>query len=114
MAGAAIAIAILAAAGTATAHHGWGAYDADRPITVSGPIRAVAFEQPHVSVRVEAADKTWTVVLAPISRMNSRGAGEDVVQVGRTITAFGYPHREIADEIRAERITIDGRTIEMR
>jgi Family of unknown function (DUF6152) len=106
--------AVLGTAGTVAAHHGWGSYDADRPVTVTGPLTQVTFGNPHVDVRVQAADKTWEVILAPVSRMEARGATADVVQVGKTITAYGYPSREHADEMRAERITIDGRTYEMR
>lgn len=112
--GIAAAILITLAAGTAAAHHGWGSYDSEHPITVSGSITEVSFEQPHVQVRVDASGKAWVVVLAPISRMQSRGATEEVVQVGRSITVYGYPSRTEADEMRAERITIDGRTYEMR
>jgi hypothetical protein len=112
--GIAAAILMTLAAGTAAAHHGWGSYDADHPITVSGPIAEVSFQQPHVQVRVDASGKVWAVVLAPISRMQSRGATEEEVQVGRSISAYGYPSRTEANEMRAERITIDGRTYEMR
>lgn len=106
--------AVLLVAGVAAAHHGWGSYDAERPMTLTGPITEVAFEQPHVHVRVDADGKIWMVVLAPISRMQSRGATQDVLQVGRTISAYGYPSRAEANELRAERITVDGRTYEMR
>ena len=107
-------VSVLLAAGMASAHHGWGSYDADRPVTVSGPITEVAFEQPHVHVKVAADGKTWMVVLAPPSRMESRGATPAVLPVGATISAYGYPNRDDPNEIRAERITVDGRTYEMR
>jgi hypothetical protein len=107
-------VSMLLAAGAASAHHGWGSYDADRPVTVSGPITEVAFEQPHVHVKVNADGKSWLVVLAPPSRMESRGATEGVLAVGATISAYGFPNRDDPNEIRAERITIDGHTYEMR
>ena len=37
-----------------------------------------------------------------------------VVSVGKTISAYGYPSTVEKDEMRAERITIDGKTYEMR
>jgi hypothetical protein len=98
----------------ALAHHGWGSYDASKPITVAGPIVTSKFENPHAAITVQATDKVWTVTLAPTSRMNSRGATEKVVAVGQNISAYGYPSTVGKDEMRAERITVNGKTYEMR
>ena len=98
----------------AFAHHGWGSYDANKPLTISGPILSSKFENPHATITVRASDKVWTVTLAPTSRMSSRGATEKVVAVGQDVSAYGYPSTVEKDEIRAERITVDGKTVEMR
>ena len=105
-------LAILA--GPALAHHGWGSYDAANPVTVAGPILTAKFENPHVSLTVRGRDKVWTVTLAPTSRMVTRGALANVVAVGKTVSAYGYPSTAEKDEMRAKRITVDGKTIEMR
>ncbi len=68
--------------GSALAHHGWGSYDAARPITVAGPILTSKYENPHVTLTVRGSDKVWTVTLAPTSRMVNRGALVQLV-VGR-------------------------------
>ena len=60
--------------GAAFAHHGWGSYDATHPVTVTGPIMTTKFENPHATITVRGSDKVWTVTLAPVSRMSSRGA----------------------------------------
>ena len=101
-------------AGAAVAHHGWGGYDAAHPVTVAGPIETSKFENPHATITVKASDKTWTVTLAPTSRMSSRGASEKVIAVGQNVSAYGYPSTAQKDEMRAERITVDGKTYEMR
>jgi Family of unknown function (DUF6152) len=111
--GLALVVAVLVA-GSAAAHHGWGSYDAERPITVTGPIAKVAYGNPHVEIVVEADGKDWDVILAPISRMQARGASADVVSVGKNISVYGYPSREKPNEMRAERITIGDGTYEMR
>ena len=98
----------------AVAHHGWGSYDANNPITVAGAIATSKFENPHATITVQASDKIWTVTLAPTSRMNSRGATEKVVAVGQNVSAYGYPSTVEKDGMRAERITVDGKTYEMR
>jgi hypothetical protein len=106
--------ALLALAAPAAAHHGWGSYDAANPVTVNGPILQSKYENPHASITVKGSDKEWTVTLAPTSRMSNRGATAEVVAVGKTVAAYGYPSTVEKDEMRAERITVDGKTYEMR
>jgi hypothetical protein len=96
------------------AHHGWGSYDAKNPVTVTGKILTSVYENPHATITVQAADKVWTVTLAPTSRMRNRGALPDLVAVGAEVVAYGYPSTVDAGEMRAERITVAGKTIEMR
>jgi hypothetical protein len=110
----AILAALVLLVGPAAAHHGWGSYDAAKPITVSGPILTSKFENPHATITVKATDKEWTVILAPTSRMNSRGAAPATIAVGKTVSAYGYPSTVEKDELRAERITVDGKTVELR
>jgi hypothetical protein len=98
----------------ALAHHGWGSYDSANPITVAGPIQTVKFENPHAEMTVKGADKVWTVTLAPTFRMTSRGASAEVLAVGKRVSAFGYRSTVGQDEMRAERITVDGKTYELR
>jgi len=106
--------AIVLAAGAAFAHHGWGSYDAAKPVTVTGPIVTSKYGNPHATVTVRSEGKVWTVTLAPTSRMSTRGASDKVIAVGKSISAYGYPSTATPDEMRAERITVDGKTYEMR
>jgi hypothetical protein len=101
-------------AAAAFAHHGWGSYDAAHPVTVAGSIQTLKFENPHAEITVTGSDKVWTVTLAPTSRMTARGASAAVLAVGKTVSAYGYPSTARRDEIRAERITVDGKTYELR
>jgi hypothetical protein len=105
---------LLLLSGAALAHHGWGSYDASKPFTVTGPIVSSNYENPHATITVRGSDKIWTVTLAPTSRMQNRGARAEVVAVGKTVSAYGYPSTAQRDEMRAERITVDGKTYEMR
>jgi hypothetical protein len=108
----AIVAGVSALAAAAFAHHGWGSYDAANPVTVAGPIQTLKFENPHAEISVKGTDKIWTVTLAPTSRMTSRGATADVV--AKRVSAYGYPSTAVKDEMRAERITVDGKTFELR
>jgi hypothetical protein len=109
-----VLIAALGAPLLAAAHHGWSAYDSTKPITLTGTIAESGYEHPHGHIRLKTADKTWTAVLAPPSRMDNRGLSKDMLRTGNTATVEGYPNKGIADEMRAERITIAGKTVELR
>lgn len=98
----------------AVAHHGWGSYDASHPVTVEGSILNSTFENPHATIAVKGADKIWTVTLAPTSRMIARGLQADMVAIGKKVSAYGYPSTVEMNEMRAERITVDGKTYELR
>jgi hypothetical protein len=116
----AAALAVLGAAsppGTGALHHGWAHYDTERAFTLNGTIQQVEYANPHVLVRVRPADdstRTWLAVLAPPSRMTRRGLPNGSLRTGQTARLYGYPHKEIADEMRAERITLGDRTTELR
>lgn len=104
----------MLAVAAASAHHGWGSYDAANPVTVQGTIASSTYENPHAAITVTDAGKLWTITLAPTSRMTSRGATAEVVAVGTPVVAFGYPSTVEKDEMRAERITVAGKTYELR
>lgn len=109
-----VLVGALAGADAALAHHGWTGYHEERTLTLTGTVREPRYEQPHGTVRLETADGTWNVVLAPPTRMQARGLREEALAPGAKATVVGYPHREKADELRAERITIAGKTTELR
>ena len=107
------AAGLLLSAGT-LAHHGWSEYQADKPLDLTGTIEQAGYEQPHGFIRLKTPDKTWLVVLAPPSRMENRGLMKEKLVPGRRASVHGYPHRSKGDEMRAENITIEGKTTELR
>jgi hypothetical protein len=114
-AAAAIAAAVVLVFTTpATAHHGWSGYDSSQELAVTGTIQESGYEHPHGYVRLQAPGKSWVVVLAPPSRMERRGLPRTMLAAGTRATVVGYPSRTDPEEMRAERITIDGTTVELR
>ena len=107
-------LAALAAPALTLAHHGWSGYDGNTPLKVAGTIREAGYEHPHGFVKLEAAGKTWLVVLAPPSRMENRGLSSSALKTGVTVRVEGYPNRTDPQELRAERITIGDKTVELR
>ena len=107
-------LSVLTVPALTFAHHGWSGYDSNTPLKVAGTIREAGYEHPHGYVKLEVPGKTWLVVLAPPSRMENRGLPAAALKAGVNAQVEGYPNRSDAQEMRAERITIAGKTVELR
>jgi hypothetical protein len=110
---AALILAASLAAG-AYAHHGWSEYDQSKLLKLSGRIVESGYEHPHGFVRLETPGRTWLCVLAPPSRMEVRGLARELLKPGGNVTVEGYANRGKPEEMRAERITAGGKTVELR
>jgi hypothetical protein len=106
--------ATLGMATMALAHHGWSSYDEKTEIKLSGTVVESSYGNPHATIKLKTADKTWLAWLAPISRMENRGLNKDMVKVGATITVVGYASMSLKDEMRAERIIVGDKSTELR
>jgi hypothetical protein len=113
-AGAAIILVSVSITVPALAHHGWGSYDSTTLTTLDGTVQSVAFSNPHASVQLESQGKVWFIVLAPPSRMSSRGLPDGTLKAGQTVSLDGYVHKTDPVELRAERIRVDGKSVELR
>ena len=95
-------------------HHGWANYDQTKTLDYTGTVEEFKFENPHATARVKDKDKTWMVILAPTSRMDSRGVPSDKIVKGSKLRVVGYPHKTVKNEMRAERIYVDEAKFELR
>ena len=107
-------IAAFAVARPAAAHHGWGSYDANTVLTFEGPVLVSKYENPHGELEMMHDGKRWTCTLAPPFRMQSRGLPPEDIAVGKSVRVVGYPSRVREAEMRAERIVVAGRSVELR
>ena len=98
----------------AAAHHGWSEYDSSKLLKLSGKIVESGYEHPHGHVHMETPGKTWNVILAPPSRMERRGLDKGMLKPGASIGVEGYANRGKPGEMRAERVIVNGKTIELR
>lgn len=105
---------VLAAPAAALAHHGWGSYDATKTIQITEPLTEVQWVNPHGTAKVMHQGKPWTVVLAPLARMEQRGLTKEMLASGQRVTLVGYPRSDGAPEMRIERVTVGGKTVELR
>jgi hypothetical protein len=98
----------------ALAHHGWSEYDSAKLLKLTGRIAESGYEHPHGYIKLVTPGKTWQAVLAPPSRMEARGLSREALKAGAQVTVEGYANRNKPEEMRAERITAGGKTVELR
>ena len=106
--------AALLSAGAASAYHGWGSYDTSKAFTISAPVGTLSWADPHARIMLEYQGATWEAFLAPLSRMQARGVSEEMLKPGTPVVVLGYPSTRNPHEMRAERITVAGKTVELR
>lgn len=108
----AVLVAVLSL--PALAHHGWSEYDSSRELKLTGTVAESGYEHPHGHIKLVTPGKTWNAVLAPPSRMTARGLPPSDLKIGGTVTVIGYANRSKPDEMRAERIIVGSKTVELR
>jgi hypothetical protein len=108
------ALAIAALPAAAIAHHGWSSYDDKKVIKHRAALIDVKWGNPHGSAKVRYNGATWDVILAPVSRMEARGLSQSMVGPRQLVVLEGYPRRDGTREMRIERVTAAGKTVELR
>lgn len=98
----------------ALAHHGWSEYDQTNLVKISGTVTQSGYEHPHGFVTLAVGERTLTAVLAPPFRMENRGLTPANIAVGTQVAVEGYFNRSKPHELRAERIIVNGKVIELR
>lgn len=111
---AAVATATIVIAGPVAAHHGWSSYDESKPITVTGSFATVSWGNPHGTATIRWRNATWDVILAPTSRMEARGLTQAMIAPKQTVSITGYVRKDGTREMRIERVTAGGKTVELR
>ncbi len=105
------ACALLWAAAPAMAHHAFAAeFDSDKPVTLTGTITKVEFQNPHIYfyIDVKAADGTsvnYAVEGGTPNQLRRQGWGRDSLKIGETVTVQGFAAR------KADARVVNGRTV---
>ena len=94
----------------------WSLYDDTKGTWLKGVIQSTNYDRPHQLIQLDVDKpkrRTWTVVLASPSLMESRGVPVTKLTPGLKVMVYIYPARDVANEGRALRIVIDGNTTEL-
>lgn len=109
-----LGLAVLLLASFTVLHHGWANYDQNKPQDFKTKVEEVTYENPHVLIKVKQKKELITVFLAPTSRMTDRGLTSEMITKGTPVQLVAYPHKTEKNEMRAERIFVDGKKFELR
>ena len=107
-------LAALAIPAAAAAHHGWSSYDTEQVLKLDARFTSVSWANPHGHATMTYRGRQWHVVLAPVARMEARGLTEAMIAPGKRVLLVGYPRKDGTAEMRIERISAEGKTVELR
>ena len=105
-----------------SAHHGPGAYDRSREITVTGSVSRFEFVNPHVLIFIEVSDgqdggtTEWAGELTSPNRLARMGGDvawhKDILRPGDNVTLTGNPTHNGAPALLLTRVVAgDGRVL---
>jgi hypothetical protein len=111
--GALAALAALALATSASAHHGWN-WAEDEQTEMSGTIESISFAPPHPSLTVDVDGEVWQVDLGNPNQTQQSGFSESSAEVGDEVTILGNRSLDESELlIKAVRLTVAGENYDM-
>jgi DNA/RNA endonuclease YhcR with UshA esterase domain len=116
--GSLIVATLLVTAVPAFSHHSFSAeYDANKPVTVTGVVKKVEWQNPHIWFYVEVKDEngkltTWGFSGGPPGMLTRRGITKDVLKVGDVIKVEGFRAKDGSNNGSGGNVTFaDGRKV---
>ena|SRR5690348_13633730 len=109
---------LLALAAPVFAHHSEAAeYDSNKPVKITGTIKKVEWQNPHIWFYVEVKDEngnvtTWGFSAAPPGSLMRRGITKDNFPIGAVINVTGSRARDGSNNASSHSVTFaDGKNV---
>lgn len=113
-----VGLALAVSAAPVAAHHNFDSeYDWKKPVTVTGTISKVAWNNPHVMLTVKGsadtqagANDTWTVELGSPAELTRFGWNRTMLKDGERVTVDGWRDKDEGHKVNAMSVKVaDGR-----
>jgi len=107
-----ICIAATAASGRIMAHHSFqAAFDADKPVKVTGTVTTIEWMNPHTWFFIDVEDEdgmvtNWGFELASPNQLMRRGWMRNTLNVGDVVTVEGRQARDDTPTANAMNVTL--------
>ena len=109
--------ALLISAAPMFAHHSFGAeYDDGKPVTITGAVTKIDWENPHIHFYVDVKEDSgdivhWKFEGFPPNMLVRQGWRKDLtMKVGDTVTVFGWRARDGSNLAHSREVTLpDGK-----
>jgi hypothetical protein len=113
-----LALMLATVGGAASAHHSLDKYNSGKAVSLTGVIRKVDIQNPHVTMQLEtrgpAGPVLWLINMANPGLLKRRSIDLQVLEVGRQVTIESWPVKT-GDPAASGRtlITPDGRRFDV-
>jgi hypothetical protein len=101
------------------AHHPFSAeYDAEKPVTMTGTVTKVEWENPHAHIYMDVKGDNgqttnWNWELGNPQKLENMGWKKDMVKMGDKITVEGWKARDDSNRANAKTVTLaDGKKMD--
>jgi len=89
------ALVAVLAAGSAYAHHSYGAYYENETISIEGTVESIRFANPHVLMTLRAdGGKVYNIEWQNLIQLRHGNVGPDTLKAGDHIVLSGSPPRD--------------------